>query len=349
MPSYTPVSGTVIQTPPVLATLNLYKNKVLIPQGYTDNPFSGLLFGDPPGDDGAGERPKFPIPTSRRPKRETASGTQVEMVLNFETASNVQTYRGVQELATGIYQGGTKIFSPWAQYTTFVAIARDQNLHNAGGGKQYDLLKSQLEQNTRATISRLETDALSTNTDVVEGTQDEIAGIQHIVSTSPTTTCHGLNRTTYTPFRNQTGTIASFAATGLDTIDTFLDTIAATNGGRNPDIAFTTSTIMGYVRKQLMAVHRIVGSLDDADAGAGGVPKFRGVPLVWVPGWASTNMTFLTTADMHAFIEQGSNWDMQSYAPPADMAVTGMQRWFFHCALLHARHECNGVLTVSAA
>ena len=349
MPSYAPVSGTVVQTPAVLATLNEYKNKTLIPQGYVQTAFTGLLFGDAPGSDGTEMRPKVPIPAFRKPKRTTAQGTQVEMILNFETGSNVQTYRGAQDLNTGIYQGGTKIFSPWAQYTTFVTIARDQSLHNAGTGKQYDLLKSQLEQNTRQVFRRLETDLCSTNTDVVENSQDELPGIQHWIATTPTSTCHGLNRTTYTPFRNQTATIASFATGGLDGMQSFMYTTSGTNGNMPCDAIFTTQTLHGYYAKQAMAVHRITGSLNGADLGVGGTLFFQGIPLIHTPDWAAGIQTWINTADLHTFIETGSNWDMQSYQPPADLAVLHMQRWFFHAALLHARHETNGVITVSAA
>lgn len=353
MPTYAPVSSTVVQTPSVLATLNDYMNETLIAQGYVEHEIYGLLFGaEPRGQMGiASLNPTVPIPSFRRPQRKTASGTQAEMILNFETAGNMTAFYDLSEYATGIYQGGTKIFTPWAHYRTAVAMSRTQKAENSGSGKQYDILKSQLEQNHRQALTTLNTHLLSTNTDINHNSaQHQVVGLRHWNSTSPSTgTQHGLDRSVYTPFRNNTTTISSFAATGIDDMDLFYYTTAGTNGNRPVDVIFMHNTPHSYLAKALRSAHRIVGSLDGADAVGKGTVPFRGVPTVWSPNWPTGRQDWLNTKDLYAFVLAGSDWAMETLPKRNNVAIAYEAEWFFACAVMHARPECNGVVTVSGA
>ncbi len=352
MPTYAPVSATVVYTPSVLATLNDYMNETLIPQGYVKTLFTGLLFGNQPGSDGtdATLRPKVKLPEFRRPMRKTGEGTQAEMILNFETGGNMQAFYDLQSLDTGIYQGGTKIFTPWAHYSTYVAMARTQRKENSGAGKQYDLYKSMLEQKTRHAFRKLETDLVGANTDINHSTaQDEFAGVQHWNSTTPTTVSNGLDRNVYTPYRNQTKTTASFAATGLDDMDDFHYAMAGTNGNEAPDVIITDDTQHARYSKQAMAVHRLVGSLQSPDLGTSGTLYFKGIPLIWTPDWAANRMDWLNTGYIHPMVLAGCDWEQETPGKPNNVAIDGESRWYFTGAVLQSRPETNGVHTITAA
>jgi len=349
MPTYAPVSSTVVQTPSVLATLNDYANEELVPQGYVRELMYGLLYG-PAMEPGLGSRPKVPIPSFRRPQKHTGSGTQVEMILNFETSGNMQAYNDLETLNTGIYQGGTKIFSDFADYTTYVGLSRAQALRNTGSGKQFDLLKSMLQMEDRKATTTLETDILSTNTDIDRaGGQKSLPGIRHWNSTSPTSTLFGLNRTVYTPYKNNVATIASFATGGLDGMESFFYTTSGTNGNDPVDLILTTPTVHGYYTKQAQAVHRLVGDLSGVDLGVKGVVYFRGIPMLWSPRHPSGRQDWINTADLHTWVLAGNNWDSETPGKPNNLAVKYEQRRYFSPALMHARPETNGVITVTAA
>lgn len=352
MPTYAPASATVTYTPAILATLNEYLNETLIPQGYVKTLFTGLLFGNQPGNEGLGglARPAVKLPSFRRPERKMGEGTQAEAILNFETAGNMQAFYDLASLNTSINQGGTKIFTPWAHYSTYVAQARTQRVENSGAGKLYDIYKSQLEQNTRHAFRKLETDLVGTNTDINHGTgQDELPGVQHWNSTSPTTTCNGLNRTTYTPFRNQTATTASFAATGLDDMEALHYTIAGTNGNESADVIITDDTQHARFSKQAMAIHRLVGSLQSPDLGVSGTLYFKGIPLVWTPDWPASRMDWLNTGHIRPMVLAGCDWEQETPGKPNNVAIDGEKRWYFTGAILTLRPETNGVHTISAA
>lgn len=352
MPTFAPVSATVTYTPAILATLNEYLNQTLIPQGYVKTAFTGYLFGSQPGNEGLGGlmRPAVKLPSMERPERKTGEGTQAEAILNFETAGNMQAFYDLASLNTAINQGGTKIFTPWAHYSTYVAQARTQRVENSGAGKLYDIYKSQLEQNTRHAFRKLETDLLGTNTDVNHGTaQDELPGLQHWNSTSPTTTCHGLSRTTYTPFRNQTKTTTSFAATGLDDMEDFFYTMAGTNGNEQPTAIWTDDTQHARFAKQAMAVHRLVGSLQAPDLGVSGTLYFKGIPLIWTQDWPASRMDWISASQLRPMVLAGCDWESEEPGKPNNVAIDGEKRWYFTAALLNLRPEINGVHTISGA
>lgn len=349
MPTYAPVSRTTVETPAVLATLNEYMNKTLIPQGYVRTVFYGLLFGgqDEPG---LGARPKVPIPSFRRPERKTVGGTQAEHILNFETQGNMQAFYDLGTLNTAINQGGTKVFSPFAHYSTYVAMARTQSKENSGPGKQYDILKSMLEQDMRFAVRKLETDLLSTNTDVNHNTgQDSMPGLRHWNSTSPSSgTILGLDRSVYTPFRNNIATITSFAATGIDQMQAMWYTTSGTNGNEAPDVIITTPTLHGYIAKQQQAIHRIIGSLENGDQGVR-VLKYNDIPVMHTPDWPSGRQDWLNTEYLKAYVLEGCDWEQETPGKPNNVAITAEQRWYFTGTVMHLRPETNAVITVSGA
>jgi hypothetical protein len=354
MPTYAPASATVSYTPAILATLNDYLNETLIPQGYVKAAFTGFTFGNQPGNEGLGglARPAVKLPSGlRRPERKTGEGTQAEAILNLETAGNMQAFYDLQTLNTAVNQGGTKIFTPWAHYSTYVAQSRTQRVENSGSGKLYDIYKSQLEQNTRDAFRKLETDLLGTNTDINHSTgQDELVGVQHWNAASPSTgTQHGLDRSVYIPFRNQTKTTTSFAATGLDDMDDFYYAMAGTNGNEAPDCIWTDDTQHSRYARQAMAVHRLVGSLQSPDLGVSGTLYFRGIPLIWTPDWAANRMDWLNTGSIRPMVLSGCDWESETPGKPNNVAIDGEKRWYFTGALLQLRPEASGVQTISGA
>ena len=350
MPSYAQASATVVYSPAVLATANKYVDQMLVPQAYYDNLFYGNCFGKPkqPGTEG---RPATQLPSYRRPQRMTRGGTQAEAMVNFETASNLQAFYGGQQLNIRINQGGTKIFTPWAWYSGYAAMYRTDAAENSGEFKQWDLLKAILDQEWRGSMTTIETDLLSTNLDINHATgQNSLNGVQHWNSTSPSTgTQSGLDRSVYTPFRNQTGTVAS-AATGLiDGMEAMFYATAQFNGNKPCDVIWMDDTQHGYVVKQLQAVHRIVGSLDGGDLSTAKTLYFKGIPLVWHSLWAASRQDWFNNADMLAMVLSGQDWAEETPGKPNDIALAYEVRRYFAGAIMHRRPETNGVLTVSAA
>lgn len=351
MPTYAPVSSTVVQTPAILATLNDYMNDTLIPQGYTRTLMYGLCFG-PAKEPGVESRPKVPIPSFMRPKQHRGyEGTQAEAILNFETSGNMQAFYDLQSLNTAINGGGTKAFTPWAHYSTYTAIARTTAKENSGAGKQFDLAKSQLEQEMRKATRTLETDLLSTNTDINHGTgQNSLVGLRHWNSTSPSSgTVHGIDRSVYIPFRNNTvSDVTSFASNGIDTMQSMWYSTSGTNGNQPVSFIATTTTIHGYIAKQMRSVHRINGDLSGGDLGVKTL-NFNGVPVIHSPDWPSQRMDWINSEDLHTYVLAGCDWDMETPGKPNNVAIEGEKRWYFTPALMHLRPETNGLIVVTGA
>lgn len=350
MPLYAPVSATTVYNPSVLATLNEYANTELIAQGYTENLWYGFLFGSDRRP-GLGDRPKYAVPDFRRPERKTMEGTQAEWIVNFETAGNMRAFYDLTEFTDQINQGGTKLFTQWAHYRTRVAMSRTQARENSGSGKQFDILKGMLDQDDRYALTKLETDLLSTNTDISHSAaQDEVVGLRHWNSTAPTTgTRAGINTAVFTPFRNNIATCTSFAATGIDDMEAMSYTTGAMNGHRSVDCIWMNQTQHGYFVKQAQAIHRIVGGLGSGDPSTNKTLMFKGIPLIWHSLWPANRQDWINTKELKALVLKGDDWDVESPGKPSNVALAYDQVRFFTCATIHVRPETNGVLTVSGA
>lgn len=349
MPTYAPVSATVVSTPALLATLNELANKTLIPQGYIQSPFCGALFGINQ-DLGLAGIPKVKIPNFKKPTRMTGSGTQHERIVNFESTGNMRAFYAGTEFTNTMPQGGTKLFVQPAHYRTYNAQFRTDRVENSGSGKQYDLFKASSEQVIREAFYKLETDLLSTNTDTNHNTsQFELPGIRHLNSTSPSTgTRAGIDTSVYTPFANNTATVASFATGGLDAMESMHYTTAGKNGDSPVSVIFTTEAIHRYYSKQAMAIHRLVGSLNGVDLGTTGVLSFKGTPIIHTNRWPSGRMDFLETANIDAVVWEGCDWVMERLPKRNNVAMAEEVQWFFTPALMFYRPEANGVLSVTA-
>jgi hypothetical protein len=239
------------------------------------------------------------------------SGRLAVLPVAFNSSSTVETFRGTQVLQTAIDPIMTEAASPWAYYTGYVGQALTEKLENSGREALLSILQERIDMLFRTFSYRLETDFWSTNTDVVEGTQDEIPGIQHMISTSPSSSVNQwqLNRSTYTWWRNTADTVGSFATNGLDKMSTMFRTISGTSAMDPPTCMITTPTVFNYYIKQAQGIHRIVGdSKTFADLGFPAV-EYEGRPIFHTSLCPSGYMYFPNLNYWKLLLKEGAVWE----------------------------------------
>lgn len=348
MANYAPPSQTTVLDTATIATLKDALSMEDIPQGFRNSLLCQLFLGSA-REPGLGKRGQNLMLPSRRPMRKSQDGTRATQPVNFEVGNTAQSFTGNDILETSQADGPTETWSDFAQYTAYVSIPGTTKVKNTGRGKRLDILRSRQNQEIRQLTRVMEADLAGTNTDTTEGTQNDFAGIQHKIATttSSSVVVQGLNQSTFTPWRNYTNTsVGSFAAGGLDAFRTAILSIAGTNGMEMPDLIATTSTVAGYFFKALEGIHRITGSLDNADLGASRLPSFMGIPIVYSDDLLAGAAYLLSFDDIVSIVHSGMDWVNITPGNPNDQWVVDQVRWVFGAApMMLTRREKHGVLS----
>jgi len=177
------------------------------------------------------------------------------------------------------------------------------------------------------------------------GAATGIDGLQLLVADDPTTgTVGGIDRATYTWFRNQKQTMASssFATNGIKYMRTMLNNCRNNLKSDTPDIIICGQNPYEYYEDTVDDRHRIIGSQKMLDAGFEN-QAYKGIPMVWSPS-CGTRMYFLNTKFIRLVIDPMLNFDMTEWKnipnQPNDKAaqiVTAAQ-------LTLSRARCQGVI-----
>lgn len=253
---------------------------------------------------------------------ETQDGREAVIPLAFNSATTVEDFRGADVLSTAIDPVLNECFSKWAYKTGYVACTWQEKIENSGPERQLSILKARTDMLYRTMTNDLEDDFWGTQGDVLSSGSKTMPGIQAYINTSPSTgTVWGVNRATFSAWRNNADTVGSFAANGVDKMDSMFKSCSGTNSATPPSMIITTSTVQGYAKKVLQSLHRVTGdTILSADLGIP-VVLYEGLPLLFTSKCPSGTMYFLNGRHLKLIKHANADWELVRPPVPNDQLI----------------------------
>lgn len=213
-------------------------------------------------------------------------GESISFPILYAANSTADSYDGWDTLDVTEQNGITKGQATWKQLAVGIAISGRQERMNMGKSAILNLLEAKIHQAEMSIADEFSTELWSDGTG---NASKDLTGTQAIVSATPTTgTLFGINRATYTWFRNQQRTGASFAAQGIQDMRIMFN--SCTRGQRKPQLICTTVAIHEFYEDNLEPQMRYTHNAL-ADAGFINL-DFKGVPVVFDRDAPSGNIYF---------------------------------------------------------
>jgi hypothetical protein len=226
-------------------------------------------------------------------------GRTIVQELEYAENSTYKRYSGYEVLNIQPSDVFTAAEYDWKQAAVAVSISGLEQLQNSGKEKVIDLLESRIKNAERTMQNNLSADCYS------DGTADggkQIGGLQLLVADTPTTgTVGGINRATYTFWRNQSfdaTTDGGGAATAAN-MQSYMNRLwlQLVRGTDRPDLIIADNNYFRLYWESLQAIQRITSD-EMAQAGFQSL-KYMDADVVFDGGYggaAPTNhMYFLNT------------------------------------------------------
>ena len=342
MPTYP--TRTLTLDDATVATLDTYIETHAIDQMYDHALVLGLLWNSAKEPGVVGPMLKLVNLAGKR-RVQSQAGKNAVLPLAFAQTSP-QYFRGTQTLSTAINPVITEALSIWSYLTHYAAISLTESVENTGPMAVLDIMKERIDEVYRSMSAQLETDFWSTNTDIAAGTQDSLPGIQTYISTGPTTgTVWGLNRATYSWWRNNADTVGSFAANGLDKMRSMYYSCSSTNAVDPPTCIITTPTVLSYAVKQLEGIHRVTNDAIHSAELSTPVASYMGIPVLQTSKVASGYMYFLNLNYLMLLTKKGVEWDVYDPPMPNDQLIAYQKRIVWGGTWGTSRPARHGVLS----
>jgi hypothetical protein len=221
-----------------------------------------------------------------------------------------------------------------------VTISGKEARQNNGASKIVDLLKAKTDQLQKTLTQTLGQALFTASSD--SGSQ--IHSITDIMST--TATFGGLSKTTYSWWQPQTGTAASFAANGVDTMRTIFNSCTLQDQADKPNLIVTTQTVFEYYEKVLLPQERFQDS-KTADAGFQNL-LFKGVPITWDYYCTALRMYFLNTNYIDLNVHTQADMKFGEFQEPENQDAK-VAKCIWMGELTASNCQKQGVMTITAA
>ncbi|MGE0630960.1 MAG: phage major capsid protein [Pseudobdellovibrionaceae bacterium] len=230
---------------------------------------------------------------------------------------NGGSYSGADVMQVSKPEGLSAAEYNWKQVYATITYDGNDRLRNSGSEKIQDLVKARIMQ-AEATISnRVGTMVFGDGTG---NSGKDVLGVNAIISTTPTTgVLGGINRGTYSFWRNKVRTSAgSFATNGLTYISQMIRD--CTRGTDKPDLLVMGSDVFGYLegvangRAQFMNPQ--LGELG-FDA-----LKVNGVNAIWDSQCPSGRVYVVNSKYLKFKVHKDRNYKMGEFIEPADQDVS---------------------------
>jgi hypothetical protein len=250
-------------------------------------------------------------------------GSKITGAIEYALNPNVEWISDYQTLATSRPDTFDEFQLNWKQIGGTVPISSQEEAENGGSARKFNLKSAKLQNLSDTMRSLLNEGCYATGTG---SSNKEFGGLQHIVSSTPTTgTVHGINRATYTFFRNQQNSGAQ-SSTAFDNLRSAMRTnynnCSQGVASDHPEFAVTTQTVFQGYEGILIANERFT-SKDSGDGGfKGEVLKFKGAMIAYDRDCPSATMYFLNSK----FLKLGylNGYWMKGYpaVEPANQFIT---------------------------
>jgi hypothetical protein len=225
-------------------------------------------------------------------------GRTIVQELEYAENSTYKRYSGYEALNISPSDVFTAAEFDIKQAAVAVSISGLEQLQNSGSERILDLLESRIKNAERTMQNNLSADMYS------DGTADggkQIGGLQSLVADTPTNTVGGINRSTWTFWKNYTfdATTDGSAAATSSNIQSYMNRVwlAITRGTDRPDLIIADNAYYRLYWESLQAIQRVT-STDMAEAGFSSL-KFMDADVVFDGGYGgnapANHMYFLNT------------------------------------------------------
>ncbi len=244
-----------------------------------------------------------------KPIKEMEDTDLIQFPLRYGTSSNTTAFTGLQELPTNIDEGLARSWMDWAIYTDYCALPWTDEIRNSGAARLINRHKAQLETMYSSLGETMEQDLIvGTQGDTVEGSQNKLPSFSNLVSATNTSgTRQNVSSSTYTWWRTQYDTCSSFATSGLDKLNSMLNSCSSRAGLRGPELHLTTRDNWRLYAKQAEGIHRITGDINQIDLGIG-MAYYRNKPVIEYSLVPATYWWMLTVSALKAYIHRDANF-----------------------------------------
>ena len=225
-------------------------------------------------------------------------GRTIVQELEYAENSTYKRYSGYEQLDISPSDVFTAAEFDWKQGAVSVSISGLEELQNSGRQRIIDLLESRIKNAERTMQNNVSSDMYS------DGTADggkQIGGLQSLVADTPTNTVGGINRSTWTFWKNfsyDAITDGGAAATSGN-IQAYMNTVwlNIVRGTDRPNLIIADNAFYNLYWQSLQAIQRIMSS-GAAEAGFTSL-KFMDADVVYDGGYGgnapANHMYFLNT------------------------------------------------------
>jgi hypothetical protein len=159
-----------------------------------------------------------------------------------------------------------------------------------------------------------------------------------------TGTVGGLNQSTYSWWASTETSLGSFAAGGIEGMQTIFNTLSIGLATGTPNLIVTSQTIYQYIQNAI----RAYGMFDFASERTNdlGVPsiKFMGTDVIWDPHATASTIFFLNSDSLGIAIDGQANLKSTEFVKPADqLAYVG--QIYLRAQLITTERRAQGKLT----
>lgn len=205
----------------------------------------------------------------------------------------------------------TMAYEDWKYLSVTILRYGVEDQQNRGQARIIDYVERKINAAERAVWDELERVAFADGT----GT-NEPNGLQNLVATDPTSgTIHGIDRSTYDWFRNNTKQASGAASVYLiSDMRNMMNTITKYTNSEIKDIfLITTQEIFEMYEDEQLEIKRIVNQ-KAADAGFDNL-TFKGRPIFWSPSAPSGKMYFINPNHLYMVIDPDYFMEMTEWKP----------------------------------
>lgn len=235
----------------------------------------------------------------------------------------------------------TMCFENWKYVATSILRFGTEDQQNRGAAKIIDYVARKINAAERSLWEDLERVAFADGTGV-----DEPNGLQNLIATTPTSgTVHGVDRASYTWWRNQTKTATGAASVYLvSDMRNMFNNITKYANSEVRDIFMMTDQTTYEAYEDLMLDMKQFFNQQLIDAGFENL-IFKGRPIMWAPSAPSAEVRFINPNYLKLIIDPDYFMDMTDWKAIPDQVNDKVAQIVCTLNMIVTRPIAQGVLT----
>jgi hypothetical protein len=269
-----------------------------------------------------------------------AGHTRIEIPLNYGSNETIRWITKGVNVPMSDNELLTMAYEEWKYVAVSVVRWMEDDQKNREKARLINLVKTKLDAAERSLYEEMERVMFADGTG-----SNEPNGIQKLVAVTPTSgTVHGVDRSTYTWWRNQSKAASGAAAVHLvPDMRTCLNDIVKYSRSELKDIAIVTDQTSYELYEDVCMDMKILQNTMMAEAGFDSV-VYKGRPIMWCPSAPSGKMYFLNTAFMKLVCDESYFMEMTSWKEVPDQAFDKVAQIVCTMNLVIDRAVCHKVL-----